>query len=76
MYLFITGRSGVFGGTCPMAGSYQYVNIVGYGNLLGTEYWIVRNSYGALWGEMGYIRMKAGINLCGIEDKITWVALF
>ncbi|KAL7117130.1 hypothetical protein ACP275_03G052500 [Erythranthe tilingii] len=47
------------------------VAIVGYGTTLdGTKYWIVKNSWGAEWGEDGYIRMKRGIDanegLCGI----------
>ncbi|XP_057415157.1 vignain-like [Lotus japonicus] len=47
------------------------VAIVGYGaTQYGTKYWIVKNSWGAKWGEEGYIRMKRDISdkrgLCGI----------
>ena len=46
------------------------VTAVGYGaDASGNEYYIVRNSWGASWGEDGYIRMAAGVNgsgVCGV----------
>ena len=49
------------------------VSIVGYGNDGAQEYWIVRNSWGAAWGDNGYIRIaNTGINdagICGINSQ-------
>jgi len=33
--------------------------------------WLVRNSWGADWGEDGYIYVERGYDLCGIADEVT-----
>ncbi|XP_038686829.1 vignain-like [Tripterygium wilfordii] len=67
---------GVFTGKCGTELNHG-VAVVGYGTTLdGSKYWIVRNSWGAEWGEKGYIRMQRGIShkegLCGIAMEASY----
>lgn len=50
------------------------VSIVGWGmdEETGKKHWIVRNSWGHYWGEMGFIRVEMGQNILGLEGEVAW----
>ena len=62
---------GVFDGDCDPCGSganYTAVTIVGFGTDSGQDYWTLRFSRGSGFGESGYVRLRAGVDKCGITD--------
>lgn len=67
--LVIMLLQGVFTGECGTDLDHAVV-AVGYGTENGVDYWIVRNSWGAEWGEDGYIKIERNIQKrtgkCGI----------
>ena len=48
------------------------VNYVGWGtdDATGLDYWQIRNSFGASWGEQGYFRIERGKNAFMIEEHM------
>jgi len=42
--------------------------VVGYGSDAGQEYWLMKNSWGTVWGDEGYMKLAIvdGEGICGI----------
>jgi C1A family cysteine protease len=54
----------------------QAVLVVGWGSANGIDYWIIKNSWGATWGEQGYVRLARGVNMCAILNVFVTVVSF
>uniref|UniRef100_A0A8C9AIH9 Cathepsin S n=1 Tax=Prolemur simus TaxID=1328070 RepID=A0A8C9AIH9_PROSS len=66
---FFLYRSGVYYDPACTQTVNHGVLVVGYGNLNGKDYWLVKNSWGLNFGEQGYIRMARNSgNHCGIAS--------
>ncbi|CAN1810446.1 Senescence-specific cysteine protease SAG12 [Linum perenne] len=70
-FMFQAYESGVFRGSCGTDLDHA-VTAVGYGK----EYWVLKNSWGADWGENGYMRIQkdGGLKegLCGLAMEASY----
>nr|GMD62605.1 senescence-specific cysteine protease SAG39-like [Ipomoea batatas] len=72
-------KKGVFNDEGCSTRTNHGVTVVGYGELLkttGQQYWLIKNSWGAKWGDGGYIRMVRNNGkpegICGIATMASY----
>jgi len=65
---FQSYKGGIFNGAGCGTQTDHAVVAVGWGSQGGQEFFLIRNSWGASWGEQGYIRMAVtgGAGVCGL----------
>lgn len=63
---------------CPEKPSLNHaLELVGYGEEDGRKYWIVKNSWGKLWGDWGYIKVdRDTVNTCGISEAASYPTVY
>ncbi|XP_021728546.1 zingipain-2-like [Chenopodium quinoa] len=63
----------IYNGDCGRDNINHAVTVVGYGtDTNGTDYWVLKNSWGESWGENGYMRIIRGQNKCGITSYASY----
>jgi len=72
--VFQTYSSGVLTSTSCGTDIDHAVTAVGYGTENGSDYVLVRNSWGSSWGESGYIKIGLvdGAGICGVNQYVAY----
>ena len=65
-------KGGIYQG-CSSNETNHGILLVGYGTEDGTDFWLLRNSWGVEWGEGGYMRLRRGVGECGVGQNILTV---
>lgn len=69
-------RKGVFIDKSNMTDVDHDVEVVGWGeDADGLKWWLVRNSWGTYWGELGFFKLQRGVNALQIEAGDCWYAV-
>lgn len=64
-------KSGVITGSSCGTSLDHAVLAVGYGSENGQDYFLVKNSWGAAWGDKGYVKLGSN-NVCGLLQEPTY----
>lgn len=49
------------------------VSVTGWGETAsGIRYWLIRNSWGTYWGDLGWFKVRRGVNQMRIEEECDW----
>ncbi|XP_037709997.1 procathepsin L isoform X2 [Drosophila subpulchrella] len=56
---------------CSSASVNHAMLVVGFGK----DYWILKNWWGDRWGESGFMRIRKGVNMCGIANYAAYAVV-
>lgn len=72
-----TYKSGVYSHHSGTNCGGHAVNLFGWGEENGEKYWLIQNEWNSQWGDKGYVKVKRGENMIGVEsDASTGLAAF